>query len=294
VKRQGLGTLSAAVAVLVWGVSSVLIKEVHGVNGVAIATYRLCIGAVLISAVFRLSGGRITWALLRTSFWGAFAFMTDIVLFFSAVQVTSVANATVIGALQPVLLLLLAGPLFGEQPHMTDGLWGLAALGGVALVILGGDGGGANSIHGDLLAVAALVAWTGYFVASKTARTHLTSFEYLTGLSIVAAVLVLPVPFLLGQHLGSPTAKGWALITTIALVNGALGHFLMNWSHAHIPLVAMSVLTLGIPVVSAITAALFIDEPLVAIQVVGMGVVVAALSVVSVNGARRAPEPSVA
>jgi drug/metabolite transporter (DMT)-like permease len=293
-KRTGLGTASAAVAVLVWGMSSVLIKQVHGLNGVAIATYRLCVGAVLISLAFRLSGGRITWGLLRASAWGAFAFMTDIVLFFTAVQNTSVANATVIGALQPVLLLLLAGPLFGERPQWTEGLWALAALGGVALVVLGGDGGGANHLRGDVLAAAALLAWSGYFVASKRARTTLSSFEYLTGLSIGAGIMVLPVPFLLGQHLGSPSAKAWALITTIALVNGALGHFLMNWSHAHVPLVAMSLLTLGIPVVSAATAAVFIDEPLVALQVLGMAVVVAALGVVAVHGARRAPEPSVA
>jgi probable blue pigment (indigoidine) exporter len=202
-----------------------------------------------------------------------------------------VANATVIGAMQPLLLLVLAGPLFGEHPRWVDAAWGGVAVGGVALVVLGGDAGGANHLSGDLLAVAALIAWTAYFIASKSARTRLTSFEYLTGLSIVAAVFVIPMPFLLRQPLGSPTGRDWALITAIAMVNGALGHFLMNWSHAHVPLVAMSLLTLGIPVVSAVTAAAFIHEPLVAAQVVGMAVCVAALGVVSVHGARRAIPP---
>ncbi|MDP1819710.1 MAG: DMT family transporter [Acidimicrobiales bacterium] len=288
-KRTGMGVLSAVTAVVVWGTSSVLIKEVDGLNGVAISAYRLWIGAVLISAVFLLSGGRVTWALLRLSFWGAIAFLADIILFFSALQETSVANATVIGALQPLLMLAVAGPLFGERPRWTDGAWGCVAVAGAALVVLGGDGGGVNSAAGNLLAVGALAAWTWYFIASKTARTRLTSFEYLTGISIVSALVVIPVPFLLDQPLGSPTGEAWALIAAIAVINGALGHFLMNWSHAHIPLVAMSLLTLGIPVVSAASAALFIDEPLVAIQVVGMAVVVGALGVVSVHGARRTP-----
>jgi drug/metabolite transporter (DMT)-like permease len=289
-KRPGLGYLSAAVAVVVWGTSSVLIKEVHGLNGVAISAYRLWIGGALVAAAFVASGGRVTRRLLRLSFWGAVAFLADIVLFFCALQETSIANATVIGALQPLLMLVLAGPLFGERPRWTDGIWGLVAVAGAATVVLGGDGGGVNSGAGNLLAVGALVAWTGYFVTSKTARTELTSFEYLTGLGIVSGILVIPVPFVLGQPLGSPTGRDWALITAIAVINGALGHFLMNWSHQHVPLVAMSLMTLGIPVVSAAAAAVFIDEPLVALQVAGMAVVVMALGVVSINGARRAPD----
>ncbi len=289
-QRPGLGVLSAVTAVVVWGTSSVLIKEVEGLNGVAISAFRLWIGAVLVTGAFLASGGRVTTRLVRLSFWGAVAFAADIVLFFSAIQETSIANATIIGALQPLLMLAIAGPMFGERPRWTDGLWGLIAVGGAAIVVFGGDGGGANGVDGDLLAVGALLAWTGYFITSKTARTQLTSFEYLTGLSLVSAVLIIPVPFLLGQPLGSPTAEGWVLITIIAVVNGALGHFLMNWSHQHVPLVAVSLLTLGIPVVSAAAAAMFIDEPLELLQIGGMAVVLGALAVVAVHTARRSPE----
>lgn len=289
-KRPGLGVAAAVLAVLVWGTSSVLVKEIDGLNGVAISAYRLWIGAVFLGGAFVLSGGKVTALLLRASFWGAVAFTADIVLFFCALQETSVANATVIGALQPLLLLLLAGPLFGEKSHWGDAVWGVVAVGGAAVVVLGGDGGGASSTAGDLLAVGALLSWTAYFVASKSARVQLTSFEYLTGLSLWSAVLIVPVPFVLGQSLGSPTGEAWILITIVALVNGGLGHFLMNWSHNHVPLVAVSVLTLGIPVVSAAAAAVFIDEPLVALQVGGMAVVVGAMSIVSVHGARRTPE----
>ena len=42
----------------------------------------------------------------------------------------------------------------------------------------------------------ALVAWTAYFVFTKTARQELTAFEYLTGMAIVAAVVVVPLPLL--------------------------------------------------------------------------------------------------
>ena len=120
---------------------------------------------------------------------GRAAFTADLVLFFCAVQETSIANATVIGALQPLLVLAVASRLFGERARAgrdrRGAPWPSA---GTALVVLGGDGGGANSVDGDVLAVGALVSWTAYFVFTKTARQELTAFEYLTGMAIVAAV----------------------------------------------------------------------------------------------------------
>ena len=289
-QRPQLGLASAVFAVLVWGTSSVLIKKVEGLEGAAVAMYRLWVGAPLVTAVFLLSGGRLTRRLLRLSFWGGAAFGLDILLFFSALQHTSVANATVIGALQPLLLLLLAGPMFGERPRWIDVVWGVVGVAGAAVVVLGGDGGGAAGGRGNLLAVGALLAWTGYFVASKTARVELSSLEYLTGLSIVAALLVIPAPALLGVSLGSPSVHDWALIVTIAVVNGALGHFLMNWAHAHVKLVVTSLLTLAVPVVATSMAVPVLDETVAGLQVVGMAVVVVALGTVAVAGARYQPE----
>jgi drug/metabolite transporter (DMT)-like permease len=277
------------VAVLVWGTSSVLIKEVPELDAAAVATYRLWVGALTVTGVFLVTGGRLSVRLLRLSFWGGVAFWADIVLFFSALQRTTVAAATVIGALQPLLLLLVAGPLFGERARWSQAAWGALAIGGAAVVVLGHGDRAAGSASGNWLAVAALLAWTAYFVASKRARAELTSLEYLCGLSIVAAVLAIPTPALLGISLGSPGGKAWGIIVTIALVNGALGHFLMNWAHAHVPLVVTSLLTLAVPVVAAGMAALVLDEELVALQVGGMFVVVGALAVVAVDGARRRP-----
>jgi drug/metabolite transporter (DMT)-like permease len=287
--RVGLGLISATAAVIVWGESSVLIKQVDDLDGLGIACYRIWLGAIVVSIAFRASGGRITRDLLRHSALGGVAFAADIILFFMAVQETSVANATVIGALQPVFVLLVVGRLFGEHPRAAEVLWGAVAIGGAAMVVLGGDGGGANSLGGDLLAVAALTAWTAYFIWSKSARQHLTAFAYLTGMAVVAAVFVLPLALVFNDSLGSTDANGWLTIVYITLINGLLGHFLMSWAHGHVTLLAVSLLTLGIPVVSAAAAALWIDEPLTALQVGGMAVVLAALSIVSWLSARRAP-----
>jgi inner membrane transporter RhtA len=157
-------------------------------------------------------------------------------------------------------------------------------------VVLGGDGGGANSRYGDVLAIGALVAWTAYFVFTKRARLELAAFEYLTGMAIVAAIAVLPLPLLFEGSIGSTDASGWLTIVYITIVNGLLGHFLMSWAHGHVTLLGLSLLTLAIPVVSAAAAWAWIDEPLVAAQVAGMVVVLVALGLVSLSTARRSPD----
>lgn len=282
-----LGLWAAVAAVTVWGASSVLIKGVEGLNGIGLACYRIWLGAAVVTVLFVASGGRITRQLLRASLWGGLAFTADLVLFFCAVQETSVANATIIGALQPLLVLAVANRLFGERARAAEIAWGAVAVGGTVLVVVGGDGGGANSLGGDALAVGALVAWTLYFVATKSARQGLGAFAYLTGMSLIAAVAVAPLPFVFAGSLGATDTGGWVTIVFIALVNGLLGHFLMSYAHGHVSLLTVSLLTLAIPVISAAAAVVVIDESLTVLQVVGMAVVISALSTVTVLTSRH-------
>jgi drug/metabolite transporter (DMT)-like permease len=281
-------------SVVVWGASSVLIKQVEGLTGLAIACYRIWMGAAIGAVIFLAGGGRISRRLLRTSFWGGVTFTTDLILYFWAVQETSIANATVIGALQPILVVAVASRLFGERARRSDIGWGAVAVAGTALVVVGGDGGGANSVFGDALAVGALFAWTAYFVFSKAARQGLSAFEYVTGMAIVAGLVVLPFPLLFHSSFGATNTSGWLTILYIAVVNGLLGHFLMSFAHGHVTLLTMSLLTLAIPVLAAAAAAVWIDEPLTVLQVAGMTVVLAALAMVTLSTARRAPELALA
>jgi drug/metabolite transporter (DMT)-like permease len=282
--------LSATAAVVVWGASSVAIKQVSGLNGLGVACYRIWLGAVVVTAVFHASGGRLSLRLLRLSLLGGLTFTADLVLFFVAVQETSIANATVIGALQPLLVLGVSSRLFGERARAVEIGWGAVAVAGTVIVVVGGDGGGANSLHGDVLAVGALVSWTAYFVFTKTARQDLTAFEYLTGMAIVAAVAIVPLPLLFQGTLGTTDASGWLIIVYLTIVNGLLGHFLMAFAHGHSTLLTVSLLTLGIPVFAAAGAALWIDEPLTPMQLGGMSVVLAALALVTISSARRGHE----
>ncbi|MEL7210431.1 MAG: DMT family transporter, partial [Actinomycetota bacterium] len=270
------GTLAALTGVMLWGSLVILVKTGEETNGLVIGFHRIWIGAVGVSLVALAMGRFPDRRAFRVSLPGALFFAADIVFFFSALKLTTVANATIVGALQPVILLYVGSREFGEK--VTRGLIALTVLAvfGVVLVAIGSaDATGGWSPLGDLLAIGALVTWSGYFAASKRARQTLDTLEYLSALLILAAAVVAPIAVVFGGGL-AVTAETWVVVVVLALGSGAVGHFLMNWSHAHIPLYLTSLLTLSLPAVSAISAAVFLGEPLIGLQVAGIAVVVAA------------------
>ena len=281
VQRPLAGVLAATTGVVLWGCLVPLAKSAENVNGIVLGFHRLWIGAVAVLVVFYATGGRLNRRTLRTSIWGGVLFGMDIIFFFSAIKLTTVANATIVGALQPALLLYVGARWFGEQ--VSTALVGLTvvAIGGAAVVAIGSASGGSDdwSLAGDLCALAALASWSGYFIASKRAREVLSSLEYLASFLVVATVLVAPFAIVAPGPF-DPGAEGWLVVFVVAVISGGLGHFLMNFAHPHIPLYLASLLTLAVPVMSTTVALLFLDEPLNAVQVLGMAIVLLAVGLV--------------
>ncbi len=270
-----------------WGASSVLAKSANHVDGLTLAFHRLWVGAAAMFVVFTLRGGRLRLRLMWAAVPTGIAFAGDIGLFFTAVKHTTVANATMISALQPALVLFVARPLFGEKVRAADVGWTLVALVGVAVVVFGSSTTPAWSPFGDLLAVACLFAWTAYFIFGKRAREHLDALEFVTAMSIVAFAAIAVVAVGTRHDLTVPDAGTWAVILALGLGTGGIGHFLINWAHGHAPLVLTSLLTLLIPVVAMAGAAIFLGEEVVAAQIVGAVIVLGALAIVVW---RRQPE----
>jgi len=280
--RPVLGALAAVLGVVMWGSFTVLTRKVPELDGLGLAFHRMWMGAVVVTVVLYLSGSRLSWRLLRTSAPGGLLFALDVGLFFTALKETTITNANIISSLQPILIALVVGKLFGERLRGSFFLWTALAVGGVVLVLTGSAAGNQDtwSLHGDLLALGATVSWAGFFVASKQARKTLTSLEYLAGLLIVGFAAMAPVVLLSGRPLHVESWASWGYIAAIAIASGGFGHWLMNWAHGHIPLAMASLLTLAIPVAAVVTGVLVLDEAVGLQQVLGMAVVLGALTIV--------------
>lgn len=277
--RTGLAMIGAAAAVTAWGSSGVIIKNID-MDGLAISVYRFWVYAIVFVAWLRIRGVVIDRRVLWHSLPGGIALGLDVALFFSAVKQTTVVNATVIGALQPLVVGLVAWRFFGERMGRRNIVLGGVALVATVVVVFGSSGTPEWNLRGDLLAVGALFSWSAYFVFSKGSRAHLTPAEFTAGTAVITAAINTPLAIGFGQDLSWPTAESWAWLFVLGIGAGIVGHSVMNWSLVRIPLWLGSVFTLLIPVIGSAMAWALLDEPLTTVQIGAIAVVLLTLAVI--------------
>lgn len=287
-----LALLAVGVAVLTWGWSSVAVKLVS-TTGLVASFYRLWLSIPLLWLYalcvpsLRRRLDREWW---RAALIGGSLFAVHQVLFFNSLKLTSVANVALIAALQPALVLLVGGRLFGERVTARAIGWSAVALAGTAVVVAGSHGSPSWSPFGDAVAAANLLSFTAYFLASKRMRERLGALEYVIGMTTVAGVIILLVCLATGQTLLSPRAGDWPILIAIALFPGTLGHILTNWAHPYLPAFVVSIVLLGVPVVACAGAALILGEWLTPLQLGGGIVVLASIGAIVATSRGEAAE----
>lgn len=283
-RSSATGLAATAMGTVAWGFAGVLVK-LNSISGLDLPFYRLWLGFLFVAAVVVVSRRRITVAVLRASVPGALFYAADVALFFTALKRTSVAEATFIGSLQPVLVLLVAHRLFGERLTRRQLVWALPALGGVAVVVLGGAGTVHGDMSGNAFAVGALLAWTGYWLASKHVRATLGTIEYMAGLFLISSLLLTPLALAIGPGLAVPGGVDWLWLVLLGLIPGA-GHFLFNWAHRFVPATISSLVQAAVPIVATAAAYVILAEGLSWMQVLGGLVAVTAIAVICVSSTR--------
>ena len=275
------GPLAAAsVAVVVWGIGPLFVKAI-GLSGITVATYRLWFAIPVMLTILRFTGGRLTWAIVKVAAPAGALFAADIGFGFSSFQHTSIANATIIGALSPVLILLASKPLFGDRIRRIDFLWFALAIGGTLVVVLTGHDGGHRSWLGDGLATASLFVWTVYFLYVKRRRVDgVPAFAFMTAVIMCGAVALTPYAVFAADPVTRLHGLDWLWLFALILGPGALGHGLMTWATRYLNINLTSLMTLAGPIVSTVGAALFFSQRLSAGQVFGGMLVLVAIAFV--------------
>lgn len=281
-----LPVASIAATVVTWGLASPLIKAAS-LSGVALSFHRLWIGSAFLLLMMALLREPITRQGLRWSVPAGALFGANMIFFVAGVKNTTVANATLIGALQPAITLVVAGRYFGETVTLREIACVALAIAGVAIVIVGSTGAPEWNLGGDFLAFMAVMTFTVYFLITKRARQTIGTLEYMTGVHTVAAMVAVPVVLISGANLWDMTWADVGVILFIAFISGTGGQMVIGWAQRYVDVSLSSLMLLGVPVVAALAAWAMLGESLTAVQIIG-GVI----TLTAIGAMLRRPVPA--
>ena len=206
------------------------------------------------------------------------AFAGDLAFWHWSIQATSVANSTLLANLASIFVTLAAWLLWRQKPSGMF-LVGLAlAVAGVALLVRSSVGFSPTALLGDALGVVTAVFYAWYLLTVKRLRDlGAATLRLMAVTTTLTAVILLPVALASGDDMLPASATGWLVLLGLAWITHAGGQSLIAYALAHLPAAFSSVGLLFQPVMAAAFAWVLLGEPLVALQVAGGAVVLAAI-----------------
>lgn len=199
----------------------------------------------------------------------ALFFVLDLGFWHYSIAFTSVANATTLTNLTPVIVTAVAWLAFRERPRALFLVALAVALAGAWTMSAGADGRqGANPRLGDLFAAVTALWYAGYFLTVKVLRGRHPASRIMLWSTALGAPLLLGLALALGEDLTPASAAGWAACAGLGLVHVA-GQGGVAWALGRLPAALTAVTVLIQPVVAALLGWLLFAETMTAAQMLG-------------------------
>ncbi|MCG8685113.1 MAG: DMT family transporter [Desulfobacterales bacterium] len=196
---------------------------------------------------------------------------------------TSVANASVLGALCPVFVALTSWVLFGDKlrRHCLAGI--AFSLAGSGRLVSSKMEFGLESIKGDLLAVAGAFFISGYYMSGGYLRRFMTTRVYITLVYLSAAFFLWIMIKTSGISLMDDSLKDKMIMIAHGVVCSVLGHGIYNFLLGRLPPITLSLSVLAEPIFAIIFAIVLFNETLGLIQIAGIFVIMVGLLIYSLS-----------
>lgn len=250
------------------------------VGPVAAGFWRLALALPFLFVIARAAGQPVHWpgrALGTIIAFAAFFFAADLAAWHTGIHMTKLANATLFGNTASFAFAAWGLWLVRSWPSALQGsALALAALGSVLLM-----GNSAElslrNLHGDLLALAAGLLYTGYLIAVERARGTLAPLPLLFLSSALGAVMLLPVALLFGEQI---VPQNWTWVVVLAISSQVIGQGLLVYAIGALPPLVVGLALLTQPAIAAAVGWLAYGETLQPLDWVGAAAIAAALVLV--------------
>lgn len=275
------GLVRVALTGIIWGTIPLVLRSADGAPWVKVF-YRVLFAFIVVGGWMLVSG---RWRELTTlgakKWWQVISqgllLMVNWLLFLSALDMTEVATAELLGYTGPVFVALLTPKVTGERFDRRIFLPLALSLAGI-VIILAQHGialRGERQTIGALLAAASALTYAALLLRSKKIIRNISSSALMVGEYGVASLVLLPVviwSYATGQ--GPSGAGSYVALVTLGVVHTAIAGFIFLSGLRLVRADHAGILMYAEPVSAVIFAALFLHEPLTLATVAGGTLVV--------------------
>lgn len=210
-------------------------------------------------------------------------FALDLCFWHASIALTSVANATLLANLTPIVVVLFYWLVLRQRPTPRFAFGAALALAGAAGLALGSrsavaasaSAAGGTALLGDVYGVITAFAYAGYLLAVARARDTTGGLQVMFASTAVATVITGGVALATGETLWPATGIGWAVLAGLALLVHVVGQGGIVWALGQLPAPLSSVVILIQPVVAAGLGWWWLGEALGLLDVLCAGLVLA-------------------
>lgn len=261
-----------AVAVLVFGACvigfSPILVRLTQTGPAAAGFWRLAFALPFLALMTQRATGRIARP-SRLALIAGFMFALDLGFWHYGIKYTSVANATVLSNLTPVVVTAFAWIFLKQRPRPLFVLAVAVAVGGAWLMASQRAGApGLDPPLGDALSATTALWYALYLLAIGEGRKREGASTLMFWSSVMGAPLVLAGAALLGERIIPLGASGWTACIGLGVMHVA-GQGSIAWAMGRLPTATASVVVLVQPVVAAALGWAIFAEALGPVQALG-------------------------
>lgn len=261
-------TLLLIAGMLTFGFAPILVKFATDVEPITLAALRTFFAALLLIP-FWLKSGMSYKNLRKNGTSGTLMLAAGVslglhfTLWIGSLHYTSVASASVLVTIHPVMLIVAESLLFKKSFRPLVWIGVFVAFGGSVMLGFADDtqmGMFPEALFGNSLAFLAAVIFVVYFLIGRKIRQNTEWIDYVFNVYLYAAITCMILTILWSG--GIPYISSTAVLIGIALAIGPtiIGHGSMNYAVKYISPTLLSTLILSEAVVAAIAAYIIFSE----------------------------------
>ncbi|MGY8670495.1 MAG: DMT family transporter [Candidatus Poseidoniales archaeon] len=256
----------------VLGVSSAgaILQHVDEIPPLMRASWRLQITALMLAPLMIWQWKKTTQEVrsrvfegknLRLLLGSGIALALHFAFWVSSLDHTSLAHSLLFVTAHP-LVIICGAAVFVRRPSRYEVIGALMGLIGAAITLVDVNDGGEVTLIGDTLAFLGAITVVGYIVIGRIMRPWLPIFLYATPVTAIAAILLVPLSYLLGEN---SSTFGWInssllpWFILLAFLAGIVGHTGLNACLKHVSPLVISISVTMEPLIGSLIGWLFFE-----------------------------------